>query len=102
MNRFDTELQLVNTKPVIKNELKELLSELRKFIVQTILVLDNKKRNDCKIFQSSTKLTAKDSDIDETFKSVHQSFMIKIKNYADKDWIVLDVITKHSIKIFEL
>ena len=26
--------------------------------------------------------------------------MTKIKNYASKDWIVLDVIVKHSIKIF--
>ena len=101
LNRFDTELELVNTKPVIKNNLKELLRELEKFNVQTILVLDYKKRNDCKIFHWSTKLIVNDSDIDETFKSMHQSFMIKIKNYADKDWNVLDAIIKHSIKIFE-
>ena len=41
------------------------------------------------------------SDIDEAFKSMHQSIMTKIKNYASKDWIVLDVIIKHNIKIFE-
>ena len=52
---FNPELQLVNTKPMIKNRLKELLSELKKFKVQTILVLDYKKRNDLKIFHSSTK-----------------------------------------------
>ena len=28
-----------------------------------------------------------------------QSIMTKIKNYADKDWIVLDVIIEDSIKI---
>ena len=27
--------------------------------------------------------------------------MTKIKKYAGKDWIVLDVTIKHSIKIFE-
>ena len=101
LNLFDPELQLINTKPMIKNKLKELLSELKKFKVQTILVLDYKKRNDRKIFHSSAKLIASDSDIDEAFKSMHQSIMTKIKNYASEDCIVLDVIVKHSIKIFE-
>ena len=36
-NIFDPELQLINTEPVIKNKLKVLLSELKKFKVQTIL-----------------------------------------------------------------
>ena len=27
--------------------------------------------------------------------------MTKISNYASEDWIVLDVIKKHSVKIFE-
>ena len=54
------EFQLITTKPMIKNKLKELLSELKKFKVQAILVLDYKKRNDHKIFHSSTKLTASD------------------------------------------
>ena len=42
VNPFDLELQLINnnTKPVIKNKLKGLLNELKKFKVQTILVLD--------------------------------------------------------------
>ena len=58
---------------MIKNKLKELLSELKKFKVQTILVLDYKKTNDRKIFHSSAKQIASDSDIDEAFKSMHQS-----------------------------
>ena len=62
---FDPELQLINTKPTIKNKLKELLSELEKFKVQKILVLNYKKRNDRKIFHSSAKLIGSDSDIDE-------------------------------------
>ena len=32
---------------------------------------------------------------------MHQSIITKIKNYACEDWIVLDAIIKHSIKIFE-
>ena len=73
MLRFHPELQLINTKPMIKNKLKEFLSELKKFKIQTILVLDYKKRNDHKIFHSSVKLIASDSDIDETFKSMRLS-----------------------------
>ena len=30
LNLFDPELQLINTKPLIKNKMKELLSELKK------------------------------------------------------------------------
>ena len=50
LNLFDPELQLINTKPVIKNKLKEFLSQLKKFKVQTVLVFDYKKRNDRKVF----------------------------------------------------
>ena len=86
---------------MIKNKLKELLSELKKFKVQTILLLHYKyKKRNCKIFHSSAKLNASDSDIDEAFKSMHHSIMTKIQNYAFKDWMVLDVIIKNSIKIF--
>ena len=105
LNLFDPESQLINTKPVMKNKLKELLSDFKKFKVQVILVLDYKKRNDCKVFDSSTKIIANDSEIDEAFKSMHKRIMTKIKNDKDdkddKDWIVLDVIIKHSIEIFE-
>ena len=84
MNIFDPKLQLTNIKPTIKNELKELLSELKKFKFQTIIVLEYKKRSDPKIFHSSTKLTDSDSGID--LKSMHQKIMTKIKNSASKDW----------------
>ena len=40
LNLFYPELQLINTKPTIKKKLKELLSELKKFKVHTVLVLD--------------------------------------------------------------
>ena len=101
LNLFDPELQLINTKSMIKNKLKELLSEIKKFKVEAILILDYKKRNDFKVFHSRTKLIASDSDIDKAFKSMHQSIMTKIKNYSCKDWILLEIIIKHSIKIFE-
>ena len=77
LNLFDPVLQLLNTKPVIKNKLKELLIELKKFKVQTILALDHEKRNDRKIFHSSTELIVNDLDIDEGFKSMHHSIMKK-------------------------
>ena len=73
----------------------------KKFKVQKILVLDYKKRNNHKIFHSSAKRIGSDSDIDEEITSMHQSNMTKIKNNISEDWIVLDVIIKHSIKIFE-
>ena len=101
LNIFDPELQMINTKPMIKNKLKELLSELGKFKVQRKLVLDFKKRNDCKIFHSSSKLLASDSDIEEAFKSMHQSIMKKIRNFSCKYWICLGCIIKDRIKIFE-
>ena len=85
---------------MIKNKLKELLNELKKFKTQTVSVLDYKKRNDHEIFHSSTKLITRDSDTDEAFKSMNQSVITKIKNRACKDLIVLDAIIKHSIKIF--
>ena len=55
LNIFDPDIQLINTKPMIKNKLKELLCELKKFKAQVILVLDKKKRNDCRVIHSSAK-----------------------------------------------
>ena len=67
---------------MIKDKLNKLLSGLKKFQVQPILVVDYTKRNDPKIFHSSTKLIVSDSDIDEAFKSMHQDIMTKIKKYS--------------------
>ena len=86
MNLFDSELQLINTKAMIKNKLKGLLSELKKFKVQAVLVSDYKKRNDSQIFHSCTRLISSDSDIDKAFKSMHQSIITKIKIYAYENW----------------
>ena len=70
---------------MIINKLKELLNELKKFKVHSILVLEYNKTNDRQIVHSSAKLIVSDSDIDEEFKSRHQTIMTKIKNYASKD-----------------
>ena len=101
LNDFDPKLQMINAKPMIKNRLKESLSELKKFKVQAVLVLDYRKRNNCKIFHSSSKLISSVLGINEAFISMHQSIMTKIKNYDCKDWLVLDAIIKHNNMIFE-
>ena len=91
---------MINTKPLIRNKFKELLSELNKFKVQTVVVFAYKKRNNLKLFHLSLKLMATGSEIDEAFISMRHSIATKIKNHACEDWIVLDVIMKYSIKTF--
>ena len=66
-----------------------------------ILILGHKKRKNCKVFHLSAKLIAGNSGIDEAFKWMHQTVITRTKNYACGDWIVLEVIIKHSIKIFD-
>ena len=77
-----------------------MLSELKKFKIQSILVLEYNKRNDCKIFHSNAKLTASDSDIHGAFESIHQSIMTRINNSSGEDWVVKTIV-KHSVKNFE-
>ena len=96
LNLFDPELQLTNTVPMTKNKLKGLLSTLKKFKVQIILVVEDKKRSDHKILNLSTKLIPNDSEMDEAFKSMHQSIMTKVKNYASEDWMD-ETVVKHVI-----
>ena len=78
-----------------------MLSELKKFKAETVLILNYSKRNDCQIFHSSTKLIPSDFDIDKAFKFIHLSIMTKIKYYESEDWIVLDTIILYSVRIFE-
>ena len=75
LNLFDPELQLINTKHMIKNKLKELLSEFTKFKGQIILVLDYKKRESCNSFYSIHKLIASNSDIEEAFIYLHNMYV---------------------------
>ena len=88
LNLFDPELQLINTKPVIKNILKGLLGELKKFKVHTNLLFKNKNINDHKpmhkIFHPTAKLLLNDSDINKAFRSLNQSAMTKIKNLSQQ------------------
>ena len=53
-----------------------------------------------KIFYSSLKLIANDSDIYKVFRSMHQSVTVKMRYFLSKDWI-LKTFVEHSIKIFE-
>ena len=78
-----------------------MLSELKKFKAETVLILNYSKRNDRQIFHSSTKLIASDLDIDKAFKFIHQSIMTKLKYYESEDWIALDGIIFYSVRIFE-
>ena len=48
-------LQLINTKPKVKNKLKEMLTDLNKINVQKILALKYKIRNHHKTFHSNAK-----------------------------------------------
>ena len=64
-----------------------------------VLVLGYEK-NDSQIFHLCTTLHASDLDINETFKSMHQSIATKIQNYDWEDQIALDTVIRHSIKIF--
>ena len=98
LNLLDPELQLINTKPIFKNKLKESLSELKKFQVLSILLLEYKKKNNHKIFHSKAKVIANDSDINEAYKSMHQSIM---KNSPSEDWFV-ETIVNISIKLFSV
>ena len=95
---FDPELQFIKTKAEIKDKLKVLLNELRKFKVGTVLVLDYKKRNDSQIFHSCTKLIASELGHDKAFKSIYQIIISKIK-HACENWIILDSVIKHSVII---
>ena len=49
--------------------------------------LQYQKKNDPKIFHSSAKLVANDLNIDEAYKSMHQSIIIETPSYTSKDWV---------------
>ena len=66
---------------------------MKKFKVQSMLVLKYKKRN-YKIFHSTSKQIARDSDIVEAFKSMHQSIMTKIKNFDSQAWVVESIVNR--------
>ena len=83
LNFFHPKMRVNNTEAMIKNNLKELLSELKKF--SQYQSQKYKKTNDREIFHLSAKPTASDSDINEAFKFIHQIIKTKIKKSASKD-----------------
>ena len=76
-----------------------MLSELKRFKLEAKLVLEYKKRNKSKIFHWSAKLVSIDSDVEEAFKLIYQCIMMKIKNSADEDWVVIEKIV---LRIFSV
>lgn len=101
LNIFYPELQLFSTTPIIKDNFKKLSNDLKKFKIQSVLVLKYKKGNIRKVFYSSVKIIDSDSNIDEALKSIHQSLAKKIKTFASEDWVVIKTVVDHSIEIFE-
>ena len=75
---------MINTKPVIKNKLKDFLCELKK-LIQTTLDDCNVTQN---IFHLSAKLITDESGIDKVFGPMHQSDTTKIKTSVSKGWMV--------------
>ena len=55
-----------------------MLNQLKKFKVQSMLVLKRKKRYYHKIFHSTSKRIAKGSDLDVVLKSMYQGIMRKV------------------------
>ena len=51
LNLFDPELQLRNTKSVIKNKSKTFFNELKRYRVQAVIALGYKKRKDSQMFR---------------------------------------------------
>ena len=84
LNTFDPEFQLINSKPMIKNKLKEFLSEFKKFKVWVILVFKTI-RNEM-IVKSSIRLLLIQALLKHLNPCIKAS-MTKIKNYTSKDWI---------------
>ena len=66
-----------------------MVDELKKFNVQSVLVLEYKKIGDHKAmhktFHSSTKLITNDLDINKAFVSMHLNVMTKVKNFVSEN-----------------
>ena len=54
-----------------------------------------------KIFHSSAKLIANDSDIDKAFESIHENDKTEIKKNNSKDWI-FETIVEHGLIFYSL
>ena len=109
LNSLNPELQFKDIESAIKNELIDLLSELRAFKFVTALVLESKKieNNDeskYSTFYSNSKAERifNESDIDEVFEPIYITIMPNIQKSSsrDLDWIAYSVID-HTINIWK-
>ena len=101
LNSLNPELKLTDTESKIKNELIDLLSELRGFQFVTILVLEFKKiesddETKYTIFYSNSKseTISSESDIDDVFEWIYTTVVSSIQKSLRKDssWIIDSVI----------
>ena len=109
MISFNSELQIKDTKFVIRNELTDLLSELKGFKFVTTLFLQSKKiQSDDKTLYSLFYLNSKaetvinESDIDDVFESIYNAIKSIIQKSLGQGpvWII-DLILYHNINIWK-
>ena len=85
MNSLNPELQLKDTESIIKNELVDLLTELKGFKFLTTLVLefrkiqsDNKTQYSTFYSHSKSETIVNESDIDDVLESVYTTVISNI------------------------
>ena len=85
MNSLNPELQLKDTESIIKNELVDLLTELKGFKFLTTLVLefrkiqsDDKTQYSTFYSHSKSETIVNESDIDDVLESVYTTVISKI------------------------
>lgn len=101
MNYFNAKLDLKNTESAIKNELKDLLSELRELKFVTALFLELKSDDATKYsnFYSNSKRETiiNQSDINDVFESICSTIISNIQKPLRKSsrWIADSVIGRN-------
>ena len=105
LNSFSRELQLEVTESAIKNNLMDLLTELKNFKFVTTLALEFKKiksddKTQTQTLNSKTETIINEIDIDDAFKSVYGTIIPNKQKYLGKGsgWII-DSVIDHNINI---
>ena len=108
LNSFNPELRLKDTESIIKNKLKDSLSELRGFKFLTTLVLEFKKiesddATKCSTFylNSRAQRIINESDIDYAFESIYSTIISNIQNLLEKVQAGLLIQPSITLSIFQ-